>query len=69
MRNFELINYSPFKIEKNSMFEEDDVSSELRYRDLCISEEGVNIDYDGLIIEKDIVIENAKEDDYLFKIL
>lgn len=67
MRNFELIKYSPFRIEKNSTFEEDDVSSELRYGDLCISEEGVNIDYDGLIIEKDTVIENAKEDDYLFK--
>jgi hypothetical protein len=59
------MNYSPFRIEENSMFEED-VLSELRYKDFSMSDKGRCADYSDLIIQDDVQIDNAKEDDYLF---
>jgi hypothetical protein len=59
-------NYSLFGVEGNSMFE-NDVSSELQYKDLSMSDKGRCEDYSDLIIQGDIQIDNAEEDEYLFE--
>lgn len=46
---------------------ENDVSSELQYKDLSMSDKGRCEDYSDLIIQGDIQIDNAEEDEYLFE--
>jgi hypothetical protein len=53
------------KVINNSMYEED-VLSELRYKDLCMSDKGRNVSYDDLKIV-DFEVSEAEEDRYLFE--
>jgi hypothetical protein len=53
------------KIVSHSMFDED-ILSELRYKDLCMSDKGRNVSYDDLKIV-DIEVSEAAEDKYLFE--
>lgn len=47
---------------------EDDIFSELQYKDLSMSDKGRYVDYGDLIIQKDVQIDNAEEDEYLFEV-